>query len=527
MHVLSRKEQVNEVIRCAKDPIYFLKKYVKIQHPIRGLVPFETYDFQDLCLDDFSKHRFNIVLKSRQLGLSTICAGFSVWMALFQQNKNILVIATKLPTAINFVKKVKVMLSSIPKWLLISSFEETTQSVTFKNGSTIKAIPTSEDAGRSEALSLLIVDEAAHIRNFEEIWTGIYPTLSEGGRAILLTTPKGVGGQFYKLWTEAEAGANPFNPIKLMWHVHPEHDQMWFEEQVRILGKKRAAQELTCDFLASGDTFLQAAEMDYLKELLGDFKRSDIDRNMWVWSDAIPNHRYVLSADVARGDANDYSAFHVIDVETMDIAAEYMGKIPPDRFADLLASVGKRYNDGIICCENNTFGWATNARLRDTGYPRLYYNNARGDVYNFKSMNPEALPGFSTQVNSRAVVLSKLEEAVRNKRLRPHSQRLIDQLHGFVWQGSKALALKDCNDDLVLSLAIGVWLIDCEICPPQKSSEMTISLIKGMSVERDRRYEHVFRDINSISVPNPRRADPWGPRQSPFGLNMDLRWLVR
>src|SRR5690606_37911623 len=153
--------------------------------------------------------------------------------------KNILIMATKLSTAINFVQKVKVMFESLPPWLLaLCKANLTKQSLEFSNGSKVKAITTSGDAGRSEALSLLIVDEAAFIDNFEELWTGLYPTLSRGGRAILISTPKGVGGQYYKLWVEAESGANSFNAIKLMWYVHPDQDQEWFEKETRNMSKK-------------------------------------------------------------------------------------------------------------------------------------------------------------------------------------------------------------------------------------------------------------------------------------------------
>ena len=156
---MSRQQTVAEILKCGKDPIYFMKKYCKIQHQVRGLIPFETYDFQDDCVKDFQQHRFNIVLKSRQLGLSTVSAAYVLWYAIFKKDKNILVIATKLNTAINFIKKVKTMLDALPPWLLLTKFEPTKQSIRFTNGSTITAVPTSPDAGRSEALALLVVDE--------------------------------------------------------------------------------------------------------------------------------------------------------------------------------------------------------------------------------------------------------------------------------------------------------------------------------------------------------------------------------
>ena len=168
MAITSKQRQIKEIVRCGKDPVYFMNKYVKIQHPTKGLIPFNTYPFQDDAVGDFNDHRFNIILKSRQLGISTLTAAYAVWLAAFYKDKNVLVIATKLAVAQNFIKKVKVALRSMPKWLLMPEIVgNNKQAVEFSNGSQIKAVPTSDDAGRSEALSLLIVDEAAFVRNLK------------------------------------------------------------------------------------------------------------------------------------------------------------------------------------------------------------------------------------------------------------------------------------------------------------------------------------------------------------------------
>jgi len=158
MAVTNKQKQVKEIIRCGKDPVYFMQKYVKIQHPTRGLIPFETYPFQETCVADFENNRFNVILKSRQLGLSTLSASYALWMGIFQRDKNILVIATKLNVAMNFIRKVKTMLRSLPKWLVLPEvIADNKQTIEFSHGSVIKAIPTSDDAGRSEALSPWIV----------------------------------------------------------------------------------------------------------------------------------------------------------------------------------------------------------------------------------------------------------------------------------------------------------------------------------------------------------------------------------
>lgn len=454
-------KKVDEIIKCGKDPRYFIKSYVKIQHPLKGLIPFKTYPYQDDCIEEFNKHRFNIVLKSRQLGLSTVTAAYAVWQAIFYQQKNILVIATKLLTANNFIKKVKTIIDSLPPWLLVPKLiGESKTTISFNNGSQIKAIPTSPDAGRSEALSLLIVDEAAFIRDFGEIWTGLYPTLSTGGAAIIISTPNGMTGtgqQYYRMWVEADSGQNNFNTIRLPWDVHPEHDATWFENEKRNLGTpQRIAQELLCDFQASGDTFIQLGDLARLRD--GLFDPSIKDGHVWVWQLPRPGKKYVISADVARGNAADYSTFEVFEYETGEQCAEYMGKTPPDKFGELLVEWGKKYNDALLIPENNTYGYMTCLQIRALNYPKLYFAASKGDPFNYTPSDGDT-PGFSTNTKTRAQILSRLEEAIRNNHCRIYSRRLYEQLHAFVWTNGKAAASADSHDDLVIAAAIGVWLI--------------------------------------------------------------------
>ena len=184
---LSKQQILKEIVHCGKDPVYFLNNYAKISHPMHGLIPFRTYDFQQQLLTDFNDYRFNVILKARQLGISTITAGYVVWMMLFHRDKNVLVMATKFGTAANLVKKVKNIMRHLPEWIKIASINvDNRTSFELTNGSQIKASSTSADAGRSEALSLLVIDEAAHVEGLEELWTGLYPTLSTGGRCIAL-----------------------------------------------------------------------------------------------------------------------------------------------------------------------------------------------------------------------------------------------------------------------------------------------------------------------------------------------------
>ena len=506
-NVKQKSQQVQEIIKCGKDPSYFFKNYLKIQHPVQGLIPFDTFDFQDTCVEEFLENRFNIVLKSRQLGLSTLVAAYSVWMAIFQREKNILIIATKLSVAQNFIVKVKTMIRSLPKWLLLPEIvANNKQLIQFSHGSQIKAIPTSEDAGRSEALSLLIVDEAAFVRNFDTIWTGIYPTISTGGRVIILSTPNGAGGQYYQLYTHAEAGLNEFNAIKIPWDAHPDRDDVWFKKTTANMSTRQIAQEYLCDFTTSGETFSDAVTIDWLREnVKKPIDRLGDDRNVWVWKYPLSEHDYVISADVSRGDAKDYSTFHVIDTTAGEIVAEYKGKIRPDNFAVLLNEFGLKYNKALMCPENNSYGFATILKLIDLRYPRLFYRRKSDTAYVGDYIPPSTpeTAGFNTNGKTRGTILAKLEEVLRNKQLLSYSSRFYEELKVFTWQGSKAKAKRGFNDDLVMSLAIGTWLYDASSDYSKNAKTLNDAMLASMKVEA-KTYDHTpeaaLKDVNTIPV---------------------------
>lgn len=530
MAVVNKQRQIKEIIRCGKDPQYFCNKYVKIQHPTKGLMSFTTFPFQDKCIDEFVNHRFNVILKSRQLGISTLTAAYAVWLALFYKDKNILVIATKLSVAMNFIKKVRVAVKGLPSWLVLPEITGANkQSVEFSNGSSIKAIPTSDDAGRSEALSLLIVDEAAFVRNFDELWMGLYPTLSTGGRAIVLSTPNGVGGQYYDLYMKATAGENEFNPIKLPWDVHPERDMAWYENECKNLTPKQIAQELLCDFAASGDTFLQA---EYIEKIRTNIKNPidkwGIELGVWVWKYALSEHKYIISADVARGDGADYSAFHVIDVNESEVVAEYKGKAPPDQFAMLLNEAGMRYNKAVVCPENNTYGYAVIMKLVELGYPNVYYKkdtDKYASLYYGESNIHKA--GFTTSGPSRAQILTKLEEMLRNNHIRVYSDRLYSELKTFVWHGNRAQAQKGENDDLVMSLAIGTWLYDTTPGLNKTTVDLNQAMLNAFAINRNAAPIPGMQKEHFAKNPlRPVVLNPTGDKASDSDPYADFKWLL-
>ncbi len=512
-----------EYLKCAQDPAHFMKKYCHIQHPTRGRIIFSLYPFQEKVLHLWRDNPYDIILKSRQLGISTLVAGYSLWLMLFHKDKNVLCIATKQETAKNMVTKVKFMFENLPSWLKIPAEENNKLTLRLNNGSQVKAVSAAGDAGRSEAVSLLIIDEAAFIDGIAEIWASAQQTLATGGGAIVLSTPYGTGNWFHQTWVKAEANENQFLPIKLPWYVHPERDEAWRKRQDELLGDPRmAAQECDCDFNTSGDVVFYPEYLDfitqtYVKEPL---ERRGVDHNLWIWEPADYSRSYMVVADVARGDSKDFSAFHIIDVETNTQVGEYKGQLSPKEFGYLLVAIATEYNEALLVVENNNIGWATLDAIQERGYRNLYYSpkteTVNAESYLEKLDDPSKLvPGFSMNLRTRPLVINKFREYIGDKSVVIQSKRLVEEMKVFVWKNGKAEAQQGYNDDLVMSFGTAMYVRDTAL----KFKSQGMDLTRAM--------------LNNISAPKPNFNGAYTPNNynNPYQINYghgqeDISWLL-
>ena len=483
--MVTKQQAVQEILKCGKSQEYFVNNFCRIPHSVHGLVRFDTYPFQDQLLSDLEKHRFNIVLKARQMGISTIVAAHISWLMIFHKHKNVLVLCTKLATATNVVKKVKEMVKNLPDWMQIAKITiDNRTSFELSNGSQIKASSTSGDAGRSEALSLLVLDEAAFIPDMEELWTGIYPTISTGGRCIALSSPNGVGNWFHTTYIDSESGVNMFYPTKLHWSLHPDRDQKWFEIETKNMSQRQIAQEYECSFNASGETVIAPDDVDRIEKMVCDPKHKvGFDRNYWIWDECEVGKKYLLVADVARGDGADYSVFHIVEADEMKIVAEYKGKPSIDDFANILYSAGREYGNCMVVVENNNIGFSVLEKLIELEYPNIYHSIKGSNEYIDQLSaigNTSAIPGFTTSVKTRPLIIAKLEEFIRNKLITIRSLRLLNELKTFVWYLGKPQAMKGYNDDLVMSIAIACWVRDTAIVASRRGEELQKAMLSSM-----------------------------------------------
>lgn len=513
----------DEVLHCARDPKYFINKYVKIQHPKRGLIKFETYPYQDQTLDCFLKKRKNIVLKARQMGFTELTSSFICWLMIFHPDQKVLTMSIGEEEAKEFIRRIKVAIESIPPWLLIADVVvDNKTSIQLSNRSMIRSIATTKTSGRSSALSLLVIDEAAHIDNMDVIWTGIKPTVSEGGRIIMLSTPNGIGNTFHSIYTGAESGENDFNHMVVPWWEHPEHaiglridektgkyTSPWYEKETSDLSEREKEQEYGCGFLSSGHTFFSGECLEYVRST--ETKSYAFGDGLQIYSPPQEGRRYIMSIDPASGQGRDSSGIEVFDVETMEQVAEFQGNLKPDGTATMAISIGRQYNNAMMVPEANSVGLSVIEHIKLENYPNLFYSfrgAGPGDLIGeFGSATDgtfpgdDHVPGIVTSVGNRLFMLNKLEEFVRNKKIIIRSQRARAEFETFVWVGKKPQARYGNKDDLVMSLAILVWVRDNIFGGMNIRSNLIANMIAATKTSRTLNTQIVGASKNPDHIP--------------------------
>ena len=519
-----KKIIAQEYIKCAKDPAYFMKKYCYIQHPTRGRILFALYPFQEKVLHLFRDNQYIITLKSRQLGISTLAAAYSLWLMLFHKDKNVLALATTQATARNLVSKTMFMYDELPRWLKLPAKEKNKLSLRLKNGSKITAKSSNADAARSEAVSLLLIDEAAFIDNIEETFTAAQQTLATGGQCMALSTPNGIGNWFHQTWDRAETGENSFLPIRLPWTAHPERDQKWRDQQDADLGPRMAGQECDCDFLASGDTVFEPEDMSFYEDtyLKDPLERRGIDGNLWVWEGVDYTKSYMVVADVARGDSQDYSAFHVFEIESCTQVAEYKGKISPKEYGNVLVGISSEYNDALLVVENANIGWATIEQVMEREYKNLYYSSTSNmesvESYMSKFERDKLVPGFTMSARTRPLVIAKMIEYIREKGVTIQSKRLLGEMRVFVWKNGKPQAQDRYNDDLLISCATALYVRDTALRLRQQGMDLARAQLSSFG-NLNARNKAIMTNVGNQRN-NPYIVD------TPHG-DEDIRWLLK
>ena len=433
------REQLETLAKVTKDVFYF-SSFVYVIHPVRGKVQFNLYPYQKSVLYNFIKERFNIILKFRQAGITELISLYCLWLTMYHPNKKVNIISIKDTTAKKVLKKIKFMYKNLPWYLQTPIINGrageygSASMIEFSNGSFIESIPTSSEAGRSESLSLLVIDEAAIVRWASQIWAAAFPTLSTGGSAIINSTPYGLANWYHSTWVDAIAGGNDFNAIRLYWRMHPERDDEWYRSMSTALGPKRTAQEIDGDFLGSGNSVFDLVDIKAIEDCLPDYPplKKRFNGQYLQFTEPYLNTEYFIGADVATGRASDYSSFTCMD-KGGEEQVVYKGRMPVDKYARLLGDTGTLYNNAVIAPESNDVGLAVTSFLQTEGYPKLYYYQKMVRKKGKSRPEVDKSPGWLTTNKNRSVIIDGLENDVRNEVVTIKDPFFVHEAYTFIY----------------------------------------------------------------------------------------------
>ena len=460
------KDEIVEYQKCSESPIYFIKNYVRIVSLDHGLVPFDMYNFQEGMVDTMHENRFTIFKLPRQSGKSTIIISYLLHYVLFNPNTTVAVLANKSTTARDILGRLQLAYENLPKWMQQGIIAWNKGNIELENGSKILAAATSSSAIRGGSYNVIFLDEFAFVPTnvADQFFASVYPTITSGQntKVIIVSTPHGMN-QFYKLWVDAEEGRNNYIPTEVHWSEVPGRDAAWKEETIRNTSESQFNSEFECEFLGSIDTLISPAKLKQLTYRTPIRSNSGLD----LYEMPLEKSTYIITADVARGTQNDYSAFLVFDITTIPykVVAKYRdNEIKPLLFPTKIHEVAKAYNQAFVMIEVNDIGEQVASTMQfDLEYNNLIMASMRGragQVLGGSFSGGRAQLGVRTTKAVKKIGCSNLKQLVEDNKLIIEDYDCINELSTFIIKGSSFQADDGCNDDTVACLFLFSWASD-------------------------------------------------------------------
>ena len=552
---MTREELLKEYVKCVGDTPYALRTYLETYDNTKSrYVPFVLFPEQETMIGDYEEYNDNIVLKYRQAGVSTATAAWiskKLQFASKDKPEKVLVLANKLDTAAEMANKIRGFIRQWPEWLSVGFDKDKNSQKHYKltNGSEVKAVATSVDALRGYTPTILIFDEAAYIESGEDLWAACMASLSTGGKVIVISTPNGFDHIYYEVFDHSVRNLNDFKISRLTWYRDPrfisdlcwvktkdivhymlnrdEYDEShvlnkvdesnfnklledgykpfstWFEEMSKKLkfDRRKISQELECAFLGSGDNVIPADTLDIIEKDVIEPIEKWVGNSVWIWKEPIEGHKYIMGIDVSRGDSEDSTGFSIIDFDDREQVVEYLGKIPPDLAADLAHKWATKYSCFVVIDITGGMGVATSRKMLELGYKDLYYDGIKTEEM-WKFNPSEKTPGLNFN-SKRAQIIQALEEQLRTG-FKIRSRRLFNEFKTFVYINGRADHMKGHHDDLIMSIAMALYIAQNSFTQLKNSVRQTKAMLDAWSTD-----ENKFRNT-SQPVFSPTRASSQG-----------------
>ena len=458
------QEQVQEYIKCSRNPAYFIKNYVKIVNVDAGLVDFDLWPFQEEMVHKFEDNRFVICKLPRQVGKTTTVAAYILWRVLFTDQYSVAILANKLAQAREILGRIQTAYEWLPKWLQQGVKEWNKGNIELENGSEILASATSSSAIRGTSQNLIYLDEFAFVPNNlqEEFFASVFPTISSGTstKVLVTSTPNGMN-MFYKIWVDSEEGNNSYVRHDVHWSDVPGRDEAWKKETIKNTSEEQFRQEFECEFLGSTATLIDGRKLAQIP-----FKTPIKSKNGFdIYEEPIRDRMYVITVDSARGLGLDYSALVVFDVTDIPykIVGKYRSKeISPMFYPDVIVNAARKYNDAFVLVELNDLGeTVANIIQQDLEYENILSTSVkgRGGQQIGGGFSHRIQLGVKTTKTVKRIGCSHLKDIVENDKIIINDYDLLQELSVFINKRNSYEAEEGHHDDLVMCAVLFSWLV--------------------------------------------------------------------
>ena len=459
-------KQIQEFIKCKKDPIYFAKNYIKIVSLDEGLVHFKMWDFQEELIKNFHENRFNICKMPRQTGKSTTCVAYLLHYIVFNDSVNVGILANKAATARELLGRLQTAYENLPKWMQQGILSWNKGSMELENGSKILAASTSASAVRGMSFNIIFLDEFAFVPNHiaEAFFSSVYPTITSGKstKVIMVSTPCGMN-HFYRYWHDAQRGKNEYTATEVHWSEVPGRDEAWKEQTIKNTSEQQFKVEFECEFLGSVDTLISVTK---LRNLVFEDPLVNNHKGLLVYEHPIKGNDYIITVDTARGIDHDSSAFIVFDITTYPyktVARFKNAEIKPMLFPNIIHDTARAYNEAYVLVEINDIGEQVASIMQyDLEYENMLMCAMRGR--NGQQVG-SGFSGSKTQMGVRMTQAvkklgcSNLKTLMEDDKIVTNDYDIIAELTTFVQKKQSWEAEDGCHDDLAMCLVIFAWLV--------------------------------------------------------------------
>lgn len=503
---------------------YWLSNYAMCDVPNKGTIAFEPYYYQSEMAKEINNYRKVVIDKTRQCGMSTVFALYCLWRLLSKPSENIDVVSLTQAKSFEFVKKFKTTIEIQPPFFMKEIIEDNKQKMRFRhpNGSvsTITSESQTENAGRSDSLSLLVLDELAFYKSdrmVQSIVSAAIPTLTRtSGMQVYISTPNGTvgaGSYYYNQVQEAKMGLDRDTKyLQIGWWEIPDDENMsgpkrgynkqlaqaisedyyhkpevrkkwddffepigkdpnsnpFLKSQYGSLGEFKYKQEILHEFIISGDRVLTPDNMNKIKlrlktPIMKDYlclngSPTKELHNFWIWKHPTPDGKYIVSCDPSQGTSQDRACIQILDIENMEQCAEFYGFAATTQLPNMIKDIARVYNDAYVVIEANSIG--------DGVFNALYYNqiDPYGNVFKQKktSNGITRFTGWITDVKTRKLMTTEVFDWLTNaemfSRFHLYSERVYTELETWVVDAKgKFIHANSCHDDSIMALALALY----------------------------------------------------------------------